>query len=292
MGSQAIFLVIASSFLHASWNYFAKIKEDKVEHFKHMQIWMLLLTLVPFVVLEARSPSLPNGVWLYLLVSGFFCSLYFFSLANAYEANDFSVAYPSVRAIPVVIVGTSDIFRGLFPSTAGVLGMLMVVIGCMTIPYTSFKGMKMPGRKQWINKWVLMAAIFTAGYSISDKMASEILVAGPSSAFRYAFLFFLSTLIFYLLILRLLGRDGSLRISKQNWKLPLVGGVFSFCTYWLILWAYQLSANAGYVVALRQFSIVLGAVLGVAYLGERGGLFRFASIVFMCFGIVLISLYG
>jgi drug/metabolite transporter (DMT)-like permease len=80
--------------------------------------------------------------------------------------------------------------------------------------------------------------------------------------------------------------------SWQRWKFPLFGGVAMFGAYWLILWAYQISPQASYVVALRQFSIVLGVVTGSFLFREPARGLRISASLIIVVGIVLIILGG
>ena len=63
-----------------------------------------------------------------------------------------------------------------------------------------------------------------------------------------------------------------------------------FIAYSLVLWAYQLSERASYVIALRQFSIVLGVVAGTFLLREKAGFARITAALVIVGGIILISM--
>jgi uncharacterized membrane protein len=60
----------------------------------------------------------------------------------------------------------------------------------------------------------------------------------------------------------------------------------------LILWAYQLSPVASYIVAFRQFSIVIGAVLGFIIFKEKGVYVRLSGALLIAAGMVLIGVWG
>ena len=59
--------------------------------------------------------------------------------------------------------------------------------------------------------------------------------------------------------------------------------------YTLVLWAYQLSERASYVVALRQFSIVLGVAAGAVLMRERAPVVRIGAALVIVAGIALVS---
>jgi drug/metabolite transporter (DMT)-like permease len=65
-----------------------------------------------------------------------------------------------------------------------------------------------------------------------------------------------------------------------------------FSAYALILWAYQLVTHVSYVVALRQFSIVLGVIAGTFLFHEPAPRWRIGMACLIVAGVVLISLKG
>jgi uncharacterized membrane protein len=60
----------------------------------------------------------------------------------------------------------------------------------------------------------------------------------------------------------------------------------------LILWAYQLSPYASYIVAFRQFSIVIGAIMAFIIYKEQGVAVRLTGALFITAGLVLIAGWG
>jgi drug/metabolite transporter (DMT)-like permease len=67
------------------------------------------------------------------------------------------------------------------------------------------------------------------------------------------------------------------------------GGVVSLVAYGLVLVAQTSGATAA-VAALRETSIVIGAVIGAVFLGERFGRGRVLAAVVVLVGIVLVEL--
>jgi uncharacterized membrane protein len=58
------------------------------------------------------------------------------------------------------------------------------------------------------------------------------------------------------------------------------------------LWAYQLGRHASYVVAFRQFSIVIGVVIAFVIYKERGVAVRILATVLITAGLILVGLFG
>lgn len=61
---------------------------------------------------------------------------------------------------------------------------------------------------------------------------------------------------------------------------------------WLVLWAYQLGQHASYVVAFRQFSIVIGVVVAFIAYKESGFFVRIVGAVLITAGLVIVGLFG
>ena len=291
MKPQAVFLVLSSTFLHAAWNIMAKRGRDEGAFFLRMLEIIFLIGLLPMALAEGLRPSLPGRAWAYGVASGAWCGLYYTGLSRAYGSGDFSLVYPVARALPVLLVGIGDLLRGHNPTPVGWAGMSLVALGCALMPLRSFREFS---PRIYLNRtlfWVLLTASGTVGYSMLDKMASELVPPGPGSAAKYGYIFFVSSGAFFWLLGRTLGKVGGKR-PGIGWKLPLAGAVFNFGAYWMVLWAYQMASNAGYVVAFRQFSIVIGVALAPLLLGERDIGLRLVFSGILTLGLVLISLWG
>ena len=139
--------------------------------------------------------------------------------------------------------------------------------------------------------WIILTALVIMGYSLFDKAASEIVLPGPGTAARYGYMFFLiAGLVFF--ILRWLTNSDKQEHKHIGWLWPVLAAFCNFGSYWLVLWAYQLSQNAGYVVAFRQFSIVIGVGLAIVVLKERARAIRVVATALITVGLMSIALYG
>jgi drug/metabolite transporter (DMT)-like permease len=69
----------------------------------------------------------------------------------------------------------------------------------------------------------------------------------------------------------------------------LAGGAISLAAYTIVLWA-QTSGALAPIAALRETSIVFGALIGAVFLGERLGARRAAAAAVVLAGVLLISL--
>jgi uncharacterized membrane protein len=102
-------------------------------------------------------------------------------------------------------------------------------------------------------------------------------------------LFFLSALFLTpYVLLSVHGRELSDAWAGMK-KYSVLIGVGSMGTYLIILFAFQV-AKLSYVVAVREFAVVIGAVLGLAVLKERLSASKVLGIALITAGIVLIRI--
>ena len=77
---------------------------------------------------------------------------------------------------------------------------------------------------------------------------------------------------------------------RREWPRFVVGGVCSTLAYSMVLAGARL-APVGYVAALRESSVVLGAAAGWLFLQERLGRARLASASVVLTGLVLLIVW-
>ncbi|MDE0026848.1 MAG: hypothetical protein OXP69_20750 [Spirochaetaceae bacterium] len=163
--------------------------------------------------------------------------------------------------------------------------------------------------------WAVVAALGTVGYTVADKLAADALSAagraGAGAAFRYGSLEFAISAAYFLPLLALVDRTRKPRpVSRsttsappptpptppvrqpRRWPVVVLIAALVYVTYALVLWAFQLSWQTSYVVALRQFSIVVGAVGGTLLLGEAARALRITGAVVIVAGVAAITLAG
>lgn len=286
-----IVLVLCSAVTHAGWNLLARRQRSEAAFFLRMNICIVGIGLIPAVAGAVMTDALPMRAWLYLVGSGVCCGVYTFALARSYELSDFTIVYPVARALPVLLIGFGDVLLGREISAVGWGGLLMVAAGAIFVPLHSFREFSLKRYLTPAMLWMVMAASGTVGYSLFDKAASEVVRSGPGAAAIYGYMFFLSSGVFYVLLLFVFAR-GAFKEDSIGWKGPLLGGGLNFCGYWLVLWAFQLSRQASYVVAFRQVSILIGVVLAFMIYKERGLVVRLVGAGLITCGLVLIGVLG
>lgn len=289
MSLMPVMLILISCFTHAGWNLLARHRRDEVVFLRRMLMCTVPMALVLIAAGLVLPHSFPARAWLYVVPSGLIGGAYTYFLARAYSSADFTVVYPLTRALPVLLVAVVDVVRGRQPSAVGWLAMLLVVAGCVMAPQTSYRGFDLR-RYHWREVlWILLTVAGVAGFTVLDKMAAEIVRQGPGSAAVYCGLWHVGCCVAYLGLHGPLGGTGS---GRAGWAMPAVAALMGLFTYTLVLWAFQLAAQTSYLLAFRQFSIVVGVAASISLHREAGLQVRVPATAAIVGGLVLLVLFG
>ncbi len=314
---SALPLIVLSAFLHAGWNLLARAQRAP-DTFLRITV-LISLAGLPFVFggsAPLGSTALPGGqalarlfppaVWGLLAVAGVSQAVYFLGLSRAYQSGDFTVVYPLARSLPILVLALIDATRGRLPSLLGWLGLFLVSLGCVVIPLRSPADFRLARYWNGTTGWVAVAALGTVGYSTVDKIAAELIPSGLLSAGRYQVLEYVACLApLALLLWRLGGRSPAANFTPvparllgwsgggmRPWLAAALAALGMFAAYWLVLYAYQLSRYASYVLALRQLSIVIGAAAGAVLFHEPAGRLRIGAALIILAGAACIAFAG
>lgn len=286
-----ILIVLVSTFMHAGWNLLARYSRSETTFYRKMLLITTTVGLVPAVWSEVLTRSMTPLAWACVAGSGFSAAVYLFGLARAFESSDFTIVYPVARSLPVIFVAFIDVLRGRHLTSFGWMGILLVVAGCVIVPLKSFRDVKLSNYFNRTSVWMVLAALGTVGYTLLDKIAAEVVQQGPDTAARYGYFYFAISFTPYLAFMRMFKSNVD-KPAQNDWKLAPLAALLGFSAYWLILWAYQLSPYASYIVAFRQFSIVIGAILAFIIYKEQGVKLRLSGALLITSGLVLIAGWG
>jgi drug/metabolite transporter (DMT)-like permease len=301
MSPIAIALIITSTFTHAFWNLIGKRRSPSAAFFLLASL-VMTLAVAPLILYHHRVlPIVPGIVWALLIATGACQALYYISLAGAYRYGQLSVAYPLARSLPAMLVALVTTLLGLGETInlTGVVGIVLVVIGCLYIPLGSFRNVHLDSYLNPCCGLALLAACGTTGYTIIDSEALARLRALPGldmSAAALALFFmeleFVTTCIW--LSIYVLWRSGERKTFIGLWQNGLgsaaVTGLMIGGTYGLVLIAMGFVTNVSYLAAFRELSIPLGALLGITFQKEPAPLPKIFGIGVVLIGLLLVGL--
>jgi drug/metabolite transporter (DMT)-like permease len=300
MTATAILLLVVSAFVHAGWNFIGKSRYPTPAFFLIASAVGAMLLAPVFLADLSRLGLFPATVWMWLLLTGGCQAIYYVGLAGAYRNGDMSVVYPLARSYPVLVVLAVTLVLGQrhAVSARAVLGVLLVVGGCLILPKRRFQEFRW--RDYW-NKAALMAllaACGSAGYSMIDDHTLRILrtrtdlnLSAARASLLYGGLEYWSTSVLLLLFVLLQRRERE--ALSNDWRTgrrqAALMGIGICLAYTLVLVSMAFARNISYIVAFRQLSIPMGAILGVVFLHEPRHSPKAVGIVMMCIGLILVA---
>ena len=301
MTLTAILLVILSAVMHAGWNYLGKRTAPSPAAFLLSISFAFLLICPILLFFIPELQRIPWHIWGLLVLSSGCQAIYYYFLSLAYREGDMSVMYPIARALPVLMVPPLVWLLGQGISLPEIdwLAILLIVAGCLLLPMQTFKDISIHHYRNKTTVFALLAAVGTTGYSVIDSTALKILrhqMNHAQTEFSTAILYIILQAggsVIWLLFLVLPQTVERAQIAHlyrhHKWSLLLTGFTV-YLTYGLVLAAMGFSEDVSYIVALRQTSIPLGALMAVWLLKETSSLPKWVGIALTLTGLTIISL--
>jgi drug/metabolite transporter (DMT)-like permease len=280
MNLYVFFLVLFSAFTHATWNFFSKKVAGNLK-VTIAGLWIANLTLLPFTLYIVFTSGFNFHALLFMVGTSFVHVLYYWSLRRGYRIGDISTVYPVARGCGVA--GTSVcayFFLGEDISLRGWEGIALIIAGVILISFKS--GLKRSDLKTL--KYALIIGLSIVLYSINDKVG--IAFANPVVYINFKDLLAISIMTPFLFKP---GKGEIVETLKENWKYSLIIGFGALGSYLMILYAFTLE-RAGYVSAVREFSLVIGSFFGFIFLNEKITLKKIAGIFLVTGGLIFIKL--
>jgi drug/metabolite transporter (DMT)-like permease len=274
--------VLTSALAHAGWNAIAAAVEDKVVSFTVLGLGSLAVT-VPMLAWVAVPPA---QSWPFLLASAGIHVAYNLLLMQSYRLGDFSQVYPLARGTsPLVVTVIAAVFVGERLGGVQTAGILVVSAGLGSLALLGRRSRARPGQWDWP---AVLAAVATglaiATYTVVDGIGVRL------SGDALGYIAWLTVLNGAAIPLGALLWRGRVLLAQAQpfWRHGLVGGALTVLAYGLVLWAQTRGALAP-IAALRESSIIFGAVIGAVWFHERFGLPRIVAAVLVTVGIVLLN---
>jgi drug/metabolite transporter (DMT)-like permease len=281
--------VLAAAVTHATWNAIAHGIKDQVLAFGLIGAGSIAAS-VPLVVL---APFPLGACWPYLLGSVFIHVFYNLLLMRSYRYGQFGQVYPLARGIsPLVVTVLAAAFAAERPAPPQIAGVLVVSCGLALLVLAGRrKGLySAPGSRSGSapGRAALIAAGATgltiAAYTTVDGLGVRL--SGAATGY-IGWLMLLESLCVpaWALARR---RDVAVGTSRRVLVSGVTAGALSLLAYGLVLWA-QTRGPLAPIAALRETSVIFGAIIGTVVFGEPFGRSRIAATVLVVLGVLLLS---
>ena len=282
-----VMAVLGGALLHAAWNALVKSSGDKALDTALVHALGALVAL-PF----ALAVGLPSAAAMPFIAASLLVHIgYYIALAGAYHHGELGMTYPIMRGFaPLLVALGSATVVGEAPSAAEWVGVVGITAGVALV------GLAHPGEALHHGKALAFAfanAGIIAVYTFVDGTGVRTEVRAGGEVWRYVlWLFALDGIAYPLLVWWRRGSQGRravLAYARGRWPLAALGGAASIGSYAIALWAMTREPVAS-VAALRETSVLFGAVLGTLLLRERFGVQRALGTVVIVAGVVALRL--
>jgi len=268
--------VLAAALTHATWNAIAHGIKDQTLAFALIGVGGIVVAIPLVIFAAAPRPD----CWPYLAASIVIHVFYNLLLMQCYRLGEFGQVYPLARGTsPLVVTILAAIFvheHLALPQIAGVL----VVSGGLA-------ALVVAGRRP--SRAAFLAAIGTgltiAAYTTVDGVGVR-LSHSPIGYIGWLMLLESLGVPMFALIRR---RDVLLKQRPRILLSGLAAGALSVLAYGLVLWAQTRGALAP-IAALRETSVIFGAIIATLVFREPFGRTRIAATILVAAGILILNL--
>ena len=281
-----ILLVLLAAVLHASWNALVKAGGDKLV----MQTLVISVNGFLAMPLLFFLPLPAPESWPYLAVSAVIHFLYYAGVIGGYRHGDLSQVYPIARgSAPALVALGAWVLAGETLSPLELLGVFTVSLGIISLtglPAVLRRGESLGGEARVI-VIALLTGLCIASYTLADGLG----VRHAGNALSYILWLYALEAV-PLTAFTLWRRRGRIVESfRPHLVTGSIGSLLAGLAYGIVIWAMSVGPMA-HVVALRETSVLVAAVIGSRLLSEPFGRRRIAAAAVIAAGAVLLEAGG
>lgn len=289
MSYTALTLIVLAAFIHATWNLLAKRAAQAGPAFVFAYTIISAVAYLPWMIwliLDAAVTwSLP--VIACIILSGALHLAYSLFLQRGYQVADLSVVYPIARGTgPMLSTIGAFLILGEEPTSYGVAGLIAIVTGIILIStqgdLTKFR---QPAARRGV-RWGAITGTAISSYTVVDAYGVKALGIHPVVLDWSANVVRVAMMLPWIVS----NRRHVCERMKDKWLLAIAVGVLSPLSYILVLLALQIGAPLSLTAPAREMSMMVGALFGLFFLGEKVGPGRLLGCAILVGGVVLLGL--
>ena len=267
-------LVILSAIAHATWNAMMKSAGDRT-------LTMIAIRAVGLVIGLAALPFVdwPDAAgWKWLAATSVVQFAYYALLIRSYDIGDMSVVYPLSRGLaPVLTTIAAFLFAGELLSAGHLVAVALISLGIMVLSFRS-------GASGAAVGFALATGASVAAYSFLGGMGVR--AAGTVLGFQACLEIVNGCgMVWFALATR---RRAFATYIVANRGVCLLAGLMSVLGFVAFLIAAKV-LPLGPTTALRETSVIFGALIGALVLKEGFGLRRIVAATLVVAGIAVLA---
>jgi drug/metabolite transporter (DMT)-like permease len=272
--------VLFAAACHAGWNATIKRGLDPLATTALISIGAAVVSALclPIVGLPAAA------AWPWCAASVLIHLVYFAALIESYRAGDMGQVYPIARgSAPLMTAIATTAFVGERLGLAGWGGIILLVAGVIVLSLRGGRALARLDRRAV--GFALFTAVTICAYSVVDGVGARL--AGEANAYSVA----LFTGTGPVMLAYALARRGRSVVPAmaRSFGIGLAGGALQLGSYGIAIWAMTVAPIA-IVAALRETSVLFGALIAVTFLREPLRASRIVAALMIVAGLTLIRL--
>lgn len=269
--------MLGSAMTHAVMGMLTKSSSDKLV-FRSV---MMSTSAILFLPLLFLLPPPPAAAWPFLIMGMGLHFVFQMSMISAFERGDMNLVYPVMR-------GAAPALAALFAFLILGEALSMLQISGLALASATIIGFAWPDRskapKVTALAFAALAALMTALYSVND--ASGVRATG--NPLTYLAWFSLVTAL-PILVTALVRRGRRWPdLARRQFGSAAPAAVLGAASYGFALFAFSIAA-IGPMAAMRETSVVFGAILAALILKEPFGIKRSLLAIFLAAGLVMLQ---
>jgi len=272
----SIILILISALSHALVGAIMKRSDDKL-------VLRGILGATSFVIalpIAIMLPLPPWHVWQIMILGVSVHFIYQFAQAAAFTKGDMSVVYPIMRGLaPALAAFFAFLVLKENLTLIEILGLSIVVAALIGFGWP--QKIKIEGTKAAL-AFALLCGLLTAVYTVIDACGMRLV---PHKFAFIAWFFVMEGFGIAIMVGIIKRKNLKVRIATDL-NGGIMAGLLGLVTYTTALYAFAIAPIAG-LAALRETSVIFGAILATLWLKESFGMRRGILAIILALGLIL-----